>query len=126
MKMVTHLRFDEPVRLDREKLEHLYVQLGSRGAEDVISRAMEELAVRLAKVGKAWKRGDMDEVRRVSRSMVAISEQIGMVAFARVSGQVSALAVTDKGTALAATVTRLTRIGESSLIAVWDLQDLSV
>lgn len=68
----------------------------------------------------------MDELRRAARSMIAISEQIGMQTFASVAKDVSDLASGDDGTALAATVERLTRIGENSLLAIWDMQGASV
>jgi hypothetical protein len=87
---------------------------------------MEELAVRLAKVESCYKKGRLDEMQRAARSMIAISEQIGMETFARVAADVNDLATRDDGTALAATVDRLLRIGQKSLLAVWDLQGESV
>lgn len=124
--MITKLRPDEPVRLDRDRLEHLYTQLGHSGAEGVVARAMEELAARLSRVEKLFKRGELGEMQRASRSMIAISEQIGMVTFARVAKDVSTLSGSENSAALAATVARLIRIGEGSLMAVWDLQDASI
>jgi len=65
-------------------------------------------------------------MQRAARSMVAISEQIGMMTFARVAKAVYEVAHEDDGTALAACVERLMRTGENSLLAVWDLQGASV
>ena len=48
MKQVTMLAMSEPAQLDAEKLEQLYEELGDSAAEDVVCRAMEELAVKLA------------------------------------------------------------------------------
>ena len=124
--VVAKLRLEGDVHLDRERLDQLYAQLGPTGAEGVVNRAMEELAVRLAKVESCHRKGQLEELQRAARSMIAISEQIGMVTFAQVAASVSALAVTDDGTALAATVERLMRIGENSLLAVWDLQGASI
>ncbi|WP_417250420.1 hypothetical protein [Celeribacter sp.] len=124
--VVRKLRPDAAVTVDRERLDQLYVRLGTSGADGVVSRAMEELAVRLARVAKCHEKGDLAELRRAARSMVAISEQIGMMTFAAVAKDVSGLALTDDGTALAATVERLTRIGENSLLAIWDIQGASI
>lgn len=124
--VVEKLRPEAVAQVDRERLDDLYVQLGTSGADGVVSRAMEELAVRLGRVEKCHKRGEMDELRRAARSMIAISEQIGMQTFASVAKDVSDLASGDDGTALAATVERLTRIGENSLLAIWDMQGASV
>ncbi|WP_244515641.1 hypothetical protein [Pacificibacter marinus] len=107
-------------------MDQLHSQLGETGADGVVSRAMEELAVRLAKVESCYKKGQLDEMQRAARSMIAISEQIGMETFARVAADVNTLATRDDGTALAATVDRLMRIGQKSLLAVWDLQGDSV
>ncbi|WP_244906076.1 hypothetical protein [Celeribacter ethanolicus] len=124
--VVSKLRPDGTVEVDRDRLDQLYSQLGTSGADGVVSRAMEELAVRLAKVDSSYRKGQFAEMQRAARSMIAISEQIGMVTFARVAGDVNALALTDDSTALAACVERLMRIGENSLLAVWDLQGASL
>lgn len=120
--VITKLRPASFVQVERERLDQLYAQLGTSGADGVVSRAMEELAVRLAKIHSCYKKSDLDEVRRAARSMIAISEQIGLITFARVAHDVSTLANSNDSAALAATVDRLLRIGENSLLAVWDLQ----
>lgn len=124
--MVVKLRIEEKVRLDHDRLEHLYMQLGPSGAEGVVARAMEELAARLARVERLFKRGELVEMQRAARSMIAISEQIGMETFARVAADVVALSDKGDAAALGACVSRLIRIGEGSLMAVWDLQDATI
>lgn len=124
--VVRKLRPEGVVHVDKERLDQLYAQLGASGADGVVSRAMEELAVRLAKVESCYKKGQLDDMQKAARSMIAISEQIGMETFASVATDVNKLATLDDGTALAATVDRLMRIGENSLLAVWDLQGASV
>tara|TARA_E500000305_G_scaffold111728_1_gene127074 strand:- start:12530 stop:12907 length:378 start_codon:yes stop_codon:yes gene_type:complete len=124
--VVVKLRPDGAVHVDRDRLDQLYGQLGTSGADGVVSRAMEELAVRLAKVESSYRKSQLEDLQRAARSMVAISEQIGMVSFARVASDVNELALSDDGTALAACVERLMRIGENSLLAVWDLQGASL
>ncbi|MGB5559606.1 MAG: hypothetical protein WBN04_16545 [Paracoccaceae bacterium] len=115
----------EKVRLDNVHLEELYTKLGPTGAEDFISRTMEELAVQLAKLGRNHSAGRIDEVRKVAVLIGSLSDQIGMSNVARVALDVADLSARNDGAALAATVARLGRIGESSLMAVWDLQGLS-
>lgn len=114
------------VQVDRDRLDQLYGQLGESGADGVVSRAMEELAVRLAKVDSSYRKRQLDDLQRAARSMIAISEQIGMVTFSQVASDVTELSLSDDGTALAACVQRLMRIGENSLLAVWDLQGASL
>ena len=72
----------ENVIVDQDRLGALYAQLGEAGAEDVVCRALEELA---------------DVSHCIDRRDI---------------------------TALAATLSRLIRVGERSLTAIWDLQDI--
>ncbi len=117
---------DEIVRLDPEQLGGLYHQLGETGAEDVVCRAIEELAVRLAHCERLWRLKDPEGLRKCTRSLIAISGQIGMTTLARVAGDVICTIDSGDSAAVGATLFRLLRIGERSLMAVWDLQDLSV
>lgn len=115
----------EKVRLDNAHLEELYERLGPNGAEDLISRTMEELAVQLAKLNRNYRAGRLAEVRRVAQVVASLAEEIGMYIVSRVAKDVSSLSTLNDGAALAATVARLGRVGESSLMAVWDIQGLS-
>lgn len=124
--MVSKLRPDGSVELDQKRLDQLYSQLGTSAADGVVCRAMEELAIRLAKVESCFKKSEFKELQRAARSMIAIAEQIGMVTFSRVASDVNALSLSDDAAALAACVERLMRIGENSLLAVWTLQDASL
>ncbi|MGR3805928.1 hypothetical protein [Marinibacterium profundimaris] len=123
---VVELTPDETVRLDPSRLGDLYLQLGEAGAEDVVCRAIEELAVRLSHCERLWRRDDLDGLRKCARSLIAIAEQVGMNSLARVAGDVTQAIDACDGVATSATLTRLIRIGARSLTAVWDLQDLSV
>ena len=116
----------ESVRLDPERLGGLYRQLGEVAAEDMICRAIEELALRLTHCEKLWRRQDGAGLRKAARSLIAIADQIGMTTLARVAADVTAAADANDAAALGATLFRLMRIGEKSLTAVWDLQEFSV
>lgn len=120
---VTHT---EKVRLDSGKLNELYTQLGEAGAEDVVCRAIEELAVRLSHCERLWRQADLPNLRKSARSLVAIAEQIGMSAMAGIARDVTDAVDTGDQPAIAATLFRLLRVGERSLTAVWEQQDLSV
>ncbi|MDV7144056.1 hypothetical protein R3X27_15310 [Tropicimonas sp. TH_r6] len=117
------LNHEEQVRLDPDSLESLYAELGPAGAENVVCRAMEELALRLADLAALHRTGQLDELTRVARSLIAISSQVGLASFARVARDVADCAEGDDPIALGATLCRLERIGDRSLTAVWDLQD---
>ena len=116
----------EAVRLDPDRLGALYRQLGPANAEDVICRAVEELAVRLAQCDTLWHRGDWSGLRKSVRSLGAISDQVGMNALSRVARDVIQSLDMNDQVATAATLARLLRVGERSLTAVWDLQDMTI
>ncbi len=120
------LAIKESVRLDPGRLEQLYRQMGPAAAEDVVCRAVEELAIRLTRCERDWRNGDMTALRKHARSLIAIAEQIGMTALARVAGDVTRAIDAGDWPAIGATLFRLIRVGERSLTAVWDIQDLSV
>lgn len=124
--MVFTLVQDETIRLDPDRLGGLYRQLGNANAEDVVCRAIEELAVRLAHCERLWRQHDYTGLRKCTRSLIAIADQIGMVALVRVADNVTETIDLADTAAVGATLFRLLRIGERSLTAVWDQQDLSV
>lgn len=116
----------ESVRLDPDRLGGLYRQLGDAGAEDVVCRAIEELAVRLTNCERLWRDRDWKALRKCARSLIAISEQIGMVALARVARLLTDAIDNGDYVATSAVLYRLIRVGEKSLTEVWDQQDLSI
>lgn len=124
-KIIT-LEQTESVRLDPDRLNSLYCQLGDTSALDVLCRTVEELALRLSNCERFWRQRDWADLRKCARSLVAISDQVGMTALARVAGDVAHSVDAGDAVATGATVGRLIRVGERSLTAVWDQQDLSV
>ncbi len=116
----------ENVRLDPGKLGELYSQLGEAGAEDVVCRAIEELAVRLTHCERLWRQNNMVDLRKNARSLIAISEQIGMDAMASIARDVTVSIDNEDAPAVAAILFRLLRVGERSLTAVWDQQDVTI
>ena len=126
MANITTLIFEEQVRLDSDRLAELYVQMGETGAQDVVCRAMEELAVRLAKINESYQSNRARELRKGAKGLIGIAEQIGMQRLAKVARDVCNCVDQNDPLALGATLARLQRTGDGSLTAVWDLQDLSV
>jgi len=126
MEEILQLRPMEQVRVDADQLSGLYANLGEMAAEDIVCRAMEELALRLSHCDRLFRNNDLAELRKSSRSLIAISDQIGMNKLARVAADVTECIDANDTIALAATFARLLRIGEGSLTAIWDLQDLTI
>lgn len=116
----------ETAALDHDQLGALYSQLGAIGADDVVRRAMEELALRLHHAERLHRQGEIEQLRKGMRTLVAIADQIGMQKLSRVAKDVMASIDQQDEIAIAATLYRLIRLGEASLTALWDLQDFSI
>lgn len=126
MNDVVNIRLSEQIQLDQVRLGTLYAQLGETGAESVVCRAMEELAVRMAQCDKFWRAREVAKLRKHARSLIAIADQIGMHRLAQVAGDVTANIDAEDEVAVAATLSRMLRIGERSLSAIWTMEDLSI
>lgn len=126
MSEVVQIRLSEQIQLDQVRLGTLYAQLGETGAESVVCRAMEELAARLAQCDALWRARNRIQLRKHARSLIAIADQIGMHRLAKVAGDVTASIDAEDEIAIAATLSRMLRIGERSLSAIWSMEDLSI
>ena len=118
------IRPTEQVCVDQERLALLYTQLGEVGAEDVLCRAMEELALRLSHCKRLHEGQDRAGLRKSVHRLIAIADQIALVA--RVAADVMACIDAGDETATAATLSRLIRSGERSLTAIWDLPEITI
>jgi len=123
---ITQLRLSETIHVDRDRLDTLYSDLDPISAEDMVCRAMEELALRMAQCDRLYRANKLEDLHKSSKSMIAIADQIGMNVLARVAGDVSTCAHIGDHAALASTMSRLLRAGEGSLSAIWDLQDITI
>ncbi|WP_236545397.1 hypothetical protein [Tropicimonas marinistellae] len=126
MAIIESLVHDEAVQLDSEKLDALYRQLGPVAAENVVCRAIEELAIRLSDLAPMLFANRIDALSRLAHSLIAIADQVGLQSVASAAEDVFDCANAGDRTALAATLSRLERVGDKSLMAVWDIQDMRV
>ena len=126
MNTITQIRLVERVDIDHDRLGALYAEMGNVGAENVVCRAMEELAVRLSECSTLWRESSLIRLRKHARSLIAISDQIGMHMLAQVAADVTAALDAKDEVAVAATLSRMLRIGERSLTAMWAMEDMSI
>ncbi|MFP4450911.1 MAG: hypothetical protein ACLFP0_08295 [Rhodosalinus sp.] len=111
---------EEPALMDHARVSRLFAELGPEAAGAVVTRALEELAVRLARLGRLRRQGDMAYLRKTARGLAAIADELGMAALARVALDVTACIDAGDDVALAAVLSRLERLGERSLPAIRD------
>lgn len=112
--------------MDPAQIETLCADLGRSGAENVICRAMEELAQRLCALQEQAMSGPREDLHKGLRALAAIADQIGLCSLSRVAHDVMACIELGDVVAEAATLARLARIGERSLTALWDINEFSL
>ena len=121
MNQVSRLRHAEAARVDRARLEALVFDHGPQGAERLMGRTLEDLAVRLNRADRAWRKGQPSALCRDARALADVAEDVGLVGLAQVARVVGDLVPTGDSAAIGATVARMMRIGEASLMSAWDL-----
>ncbi|MEM0948288.1 MAG: hypothetical protein AAGK37_12835 [Pseudomonadota bacterium] len=121
MSQISRLHYAEPAQVDRLRLEELVYDHGPQGAERLMGRTLEDLAVRLNQAERAWRKGHSAALQRDANSLADLAYGVGLVGLCQVANAVAEIAVTDDSAALGATVARMMRVGEASLMSAWDL-----
>ena len=121
--MVLAFRPKERVRQDSEPIALMYRNMGTSVAEEVVTRALAELALAMAGLSDQVRARDMTDLGRQLRRLQRMSEQLGLVSLGQVAGDIRVCI--DKGdpTAYAAVWARLLRVAECSLAADKGLLD---
>lgn len=118
--MTRGLEFNETAGIDPERLVLLYADLGGREADRVICDAMEDLALFLARIGRAYAAKDRDGIVVLAESMEEVCARVGLGKLERVAQSVRICAARCDVPGLDATLARLSRVGDRTLSAVWD------
>lgn len=121
---LVRLTYEEGVRLDPEALVALYGEMGEAEAEQAICRATEDLAAGLAEIQRFVALGEPGAVPPLARRLATLGAQVGMTSLSRVAADLALVAGRGDGPAATAVLARLVRIGDRSLTAIWDLQDM--
>ncbi|MFD2739657.1 hypothetical protein ACFSUD_08760 [Sulfitobacter aestuarii] len=121
---VLQLQISEMVAVDEQGLGRLCARLGQGAAQDVLCRALEEMALRLSRCERFSSAGDWSALEKDVRALGRIAERIAMPLLALVATDVRRCLAAQDQIAVAATLARLIRIGECSLVAIWDLREV--
>jgi hypothetical protein len=122
---ITVLPLGEAARFNPGQLELLCDRLGEQRAEAEVAHALDRLSTLLDEVKRLGPAKDHDHLEEVLAALVRDAHLIGMATLARAGRQVLDCLDTGDPTALAATLARLDRVGDRSIHAIWDLEDLS-
>lgn len=123
---VTAIRPKERVRLDAEPIASIYRDLGTSAAEQVVTRALGELALTMASLAEQVRLRNFGDLHRQLRRLQRMAEHLGMVSLGAIAAEMRVCADRDDPTAFAAVWARLMRIAERSLATDKDLLDRSL
>ncbi len=126
MTNVTVFRPRERIRQDGEAIAALYRNLGTVTAEQLVTRALGELALTMSGLDAQVRAHDLGDVTRQLRRLQRMAENLGMISLCVVSGDASTCLQSGDSTAFSAVWARLMRIAERSLAADKGMADLSV
>ena len=115
MSNVVALRPNDRVRQDAEPIASIYRSLGTASAEQVVTRALGELALTMAGLATQVRAHQMGDVTRQLRRLQQMGEHLGMVSLADVTADVRYCLDIGDVTAVAAVGARLLRIAGRSL-----------
>ena len=115
MNNVVALRPKERVRQDAEPIATMYRNLGTASAEQVVTRALGELALTMSGLASQIRDHDLGDLIRQLRRLQRMGENLGMVSLGLVSADLRICLDRKDSTAFAAVWARLLRIAERSL-----------
>jgi hypothetical protein len=122
--IVVAFRPKERVRQDSEPIALMYRNMGTSAAEQVVTRALAELAMAMTGLSDQVRTRDMSDLGRQLRRLQRMAEQLGLVSLGQVAGDVRLCLDKADPTAFAAVWARLMRVAECSLAAEKGLMDL--
>lgn len=123
--LITELHPDEPARFNPDRLEELCHRIGEVRAEAEVALALHRISEHLPHL-KTMLHEDGAAFTLTIDRIASDADLIGMATLARVARNVIDSHASGNLVAVAATLARLERVGDRSIHAVWDLEDLSV
>lgn len=125
MGKVTELAPREVVRQDVEAIAVIYRNLGAPMAEQMVTRAMGELALTMAGLAEKVRTQDLRGLARQLAQLMRLAQDLGLVSLAQVAADSRTCLERADSTAFAAVWARLVRVAERSLAPVDEPADLS-
>jgi hypothetical protein len=125
MENVTVLRPRERIRQDGEAIAAIYRNLGTSAAEQMVTRALGELALAMAGIAAQVKEHQLADLSRQLKRLQRMAENLGMISLSVVSQDARTCLDRTDPTAFSAVWARLLRVAERSLASDKDFADLS-
>lgn len=115
MECVTALMPQEVVRQDVEAIAAIYRNLGAPVAEQMVTRALGELALTMTGIVEKVRAQDLRDVAPQLSRLARLAEDIGLISLASIASDARTCLERADGTAFSAVWARLMRVAEQSL-----------
>lgn len=125
MENVTILRPRERILQDGEAIAVIYRNLGTSTAEQMVTRALGELALAMAGIAAQVKAQELADLARQLKKLQRMAENLGMISLATVSEDSCTCLERSDSTAFAAVWARLLRVAERCLASDKGFADIS-
>jgi len=125
MHIVAVLEPREVIFQDVEAVAQIYRNLGAPLAEQLVTRALGELALTMASIAEKVRAQDLRDLARQLARLRRLAEDIGLVSLARVAGDARICLERADSTAFAAVWARLLRIAAQSFAGELGSADVS-
>lgn len=126
MGEIATLRPREVVRQDVEAIALIYRNLGAPVAEQMVTRALGELALTMAGIAEKVRAQELRDLARQLGRLRRLAADLGLLTLATVAGDARTCLERAEGTAFSAVWARLLRVAERSLATDAGLVDQSV
>lgn len=115
MQKISVLHPRDTAYFDEATLSGLSRDLGSSVAENILCRALEDIAARFGQIRQDYSNGDHPALRKSVHAVIPIADQIGLLGLARIGADVVDCVDQTDPVALAATLCRFLRWGEMAM-----------
>lgn len=123
MGEIATLRPREVVRQDVEAIAVIYRNLGAPVAEQMVTRALGELALTMAGIAEKVRAQELRDLSRQLGRLERLAADLGLLTLATVAGDAKTCLERAESTAFAAVWARLMRVAERSLATDMGLAD---
>mgnify|MGYP000754833242 CR=1 FL=1 len=126
MQRISVLHPRDTAYFDEDTLDDLSRDLGPLVAENILCRALEDIAVRFVQIRDDYANGEYVALRKSVHAVIPIAAQIGLTGLVQIGSDV--VTNIDRGdpVALAATLFRFLRWGETAIACADMGSDLSL
>lgn len=123
--MVRRLTPREVVRQDVEAIAEIYRNLGAPVAEQLVTRALGELALTMAGIAEKVRKHELRDLVRHLTRLQRLADDIGLVSLGVVAGDAGSCLARGDPTGFSAVWARLVRVAEASLTHDPGIADIS-